>query len=369
MRASHESWLWVVCPAAVKNEPIIRQPKWIWRRHSLLQRQTRREENSILESIYKVRHFPSFNHTAGTRNLLQLCPAASVPPCGWALMRAHVPTVASELLLLEVPFSNKQKQNTKEAQSPCSHSLPPGWPDIFGWERRPHLHNALEFTAWGLGRAQSGLSPQKSPFPNSVTQPKRSVPFPGFASRCQFETKPVQSGSGCWKASPGALHQTKMLALLQPRSVSCYCIAVSPLSARQQQQQQQRGFTEEIPHLQLPLSGSLPASSSTVTAAWRKKNNHFLFFVLQQKNRLLSTLAVVETENSEVTKLNSYLENGIIKPQWPHLDISGTKFLNKNSPLSVDVLDWFCSNTFQFPAPCCAVLWGQTDSFGPPLGS
>lgn len=79
----------------------------------------------------------------------------------------------------------------------------------------------------------------------------------------------VQSGKlYCQKASPRALYQTKMLALLQSRSISCYCTAVSPLPVRQQQQ---RGFNKEIPHLQLPLSSSLPASASTVTAAGRKK--------------------------------------------------------------------------------------------------
>lgn len=50
-------------------------------------------------------------------------------------------------------------------------------------------------------------------------------------------------------------------------------------------------------------------------------------------------LTVVETGNSEVTKLNYILVIGIIKPQWPHLGIPGTKFLNKSSPLSVGVLD------------------------------
>lgn len=149
-----------------------------------------------------------------------------------------------------------------------------------------------------------------------------------------------------------------MFALLQSRSISCYCTAVSPLPVRLQQKQQ-RGFKKEIPHLQLPLSSSLPASTTAVTTAWNKKYSHFLFFVLQQKNRLLSTLAVGETGNSEVTKLNSFLDIEIIKPQWPHLDISGTKFLNKNSPLSVGVLGWLCPNTFQFPflqVACCPAL-------------
>jgi len=44
------------------------------------------------------------------------------------------------------------------------------------------------FTARGLGRAHPGLSLQKSRFPNSLTQPKHSLPFPGYALHCLFET-------------------------------------------------------------------------------------------------------------------------------------------------------------------------------------
>lgn len=106
------------------------------------------------------------------------------------------------------------------AQPPSSHSPPHVWPDIFGWEHCPclALHCALAFTAWGLGRGWPSLSPQKSRFPDSLTQPKHSLPFPGFAPRSIGNSASATARYRLGLAVTGKLHQilykTEMLAVL-----------------------------------------------------------------------------------------------------------------------------------------------------------
>lgn len=112
----------------------------------------------------------------------------SLPVAGLARAPTSPPSLQSSSFrtsLLVTAENKTQRKHSLPVAAICVSPPPPhlGWPDIFGRERCPRLQKALEFTARGLGRAGSGLSPQISPFPNSVTQPKGSVPFPGLASR------------------------------------------------------------------------------------------------------------------------------------------------------------------------------------------
>lgn len=160
-----------------------------------------------------------------------------------------------------------------------------------------------------------------------------------------LETQPLlQLGTGWgWllleSFTRSSIKQKCLLCLSS--SSSCSSTALSLLPVRQQQL---RGFEKIPPHLQLPLSSSLPASAGIVTSVCVfGENSHFLSFVLQQKNRLTRAhFQLWRWGNSEVTKLNSVLAIRIIRPQWPHLDIAGTKSVNRI------VLDCFLF-TFQFP--------------------
>lgn len=205
----------------------------------------------------------------------------------------------------------KTKQKEAVSLSPC---LPPWLARYFCMRTLSPPPKYTGVTAWGLGSAYCGFSPQKSSFPNSMTQPKRSVSFPGFASHCPFETRPVIQPSRVWAGlllesfTRGSLSKKNACSASASHHLLLYLHCLPDIK------QQQRGFKKEIPHLQLSLSSSFPASVSVITIVWNKQKqvkpkkpttpSHFLlFFVLQQKNRLLSMLAVVEMGNCEVTKL------------------------------------------------------------------
>lgn len=196
---------------------------------------------------------------------LALLPVAGLPPVTMAPRSLQSSFFCRSFLVT-------WKQNKRKHSLPVATASPHGWPDIFAWEHCSHLQNTLEFTAWGLGSACCGFSPQKSSFPNSVTQPKCSVSFPGFASHCPFETRPVIQPSRGWAGlllesfTRGSLSKKNACSASASQHLLLYLHCLPDIK------KQQRGFKKEIPHLQLSLSSSFPASVSIITTVWNKQN-------------------------------------------------------------------------------------------------
>lgn len=86
--APHELCLWDVCPAAVKMQLLSESIRGSEHGILFLQWQTQREEKGFLESICKIRHFPSFSLKWGIccRESARICqrpallPVVGLPP-------------------------------------------------------------------------------------------------------------------------------------------------------------------------------------------------------------------------------------------------------------------------------------------------